>query len=652
MSESASDSADKPMSADSKREWNKMRAARKKMLRNGQKQLLSRLDAALPDESRRLVGKGQGKRSLGSEGRSLLNILEDTVDYLRRCQREEQNRARAMREVGGVARDTSVHELMRPGLLSSRSLVAFEVDLVTLRVRAVSSLVEELYTNSDFGSPLGRSLRETIHPEDAHVLQQMKIQAQSTSGGGGYKIPVRFCTGFSVTDPRSTLSCDVQVTPCTADKRFLLVGEVQDAKKPSSMKFCEDVMVSESPTLVRAEDGIEVELPDGKITGMRGRTKDWFRHAPFKMITGQYLTMLLHPLDQESFILYLAELNRPKDANSARALGVRIVCFHPVNFLPRSRDERALHTVQQMTILEILQCKLQAQRVYRKNGMLHASLVFLDVVEVKKDGGKEGKGVPSLEDLTGPADVWMGIYHYDSQSSNVTLSELQREILKWDDDKHEDKGKEISFFGRIRQKVLSASMELQAAVTETAASFMHFHFGLGSCLLKEGGGGGGEGGGGGAGEGAGACRVTDTFRAHYRLKLPAFLGGFETNWRHIMEIPIDGSAVSLSSVEETQSIRVPLRYVHGSGFIAFMCRKDGQGNHMVYHSRMVLFDSNGGGVTATGQIISPHTGLPSIYCMRAKRIGGVEPALTDPRSEKYVERCQSFGASNSMNNYS
>ncbi|EKX34275.1 hypothetical protein GUITHDRAFT_155802 [Guillardia theta CCMP2712] len=142
----------------------------------------------------------------------------------------------------------------------------------------------------------------------------------------------------------------------------------------------------------------------------------------------------------------------------------------------------------------------------------------------------------------------------------------------------------------------------------------------------------------------------DTFRAHYRLKLPAFLGGFETNWRCVLEIPIDGSAVSLNSVEKTQSIRIPVRYRHGTSFIAFMCRKDSQGNHMVYHSRIVLFDSNGGGVTATGQIISPHTGLPSIFCMRAKKIGAVDPSLTEPKSETFVERCQGWGASNSMTN--
>jgi len=148
-------------------------AQRKRSRRDEQNALLASLDSLLPKDARRAGFKSAGNRSAGVLGRSLFNILTDTIHHLR---------ARAQNE-GNLDGVTTRNETLlalglsyRDVLLSSKTLVAMEVDLQgdQLVVRTLGLGAQDWFANAPWEVCKGTLLRELVHADNWSSLQQLE----------------------------------------------------------------------------------------------------------------------------------------------------------------------------------------------------------------------------------------------------------------------------------------------------------------------------------------------------------------------------------------------------------------------------------------------------------------------------------------------
>ena len=150
---------------------------RRKKKRSVQKVLLKTLDNALPREIRAAAVKNcAGSRSLGLKGRSLHNILADTVVAVRHFVKDE---------AGQMAEQTipSLPPLLPPdsppvldmqtigeGLFKSRDMFVLEVSMPGWSVVRLGEGAKEFYKKSPFGDMHGQSLDNLIDWEDVGII--------------------------------------------------------------------------------------------------------------------------------------------------------------------------------------------------------------------------------------------------------------------------------------------------------------------------------------------------------------------------------------------------------------------------------------------------------------------------------------------------
>ena len=160
-------------------------------------ELVSRLDALLPPNSRRDCSKnGAGDRSLGTVGRSLLDVLEDAVDHMHQWHARraiESNvstphshisapnpsspccLAGSEMGVGAVLGQASYRE----GIQHSDMLAAIEVDVYNgWTVTAINSAARNMFKDLPFVHILGQSLQNAlVHADDMQTIQTLWDQA-------------------------------------------------------------------------------------------------------------------------------------------------------------------------------------------------------------------------------------------------------------------------------------------------------------------------------------------------------------------------------------------------------------------------------------------------------------------------------------------
>jgi hypothetical protein len=148
-------------------------AQRKRSRRDEQNELLASLDSLLPKGARRAGFKSAGNRSAGVLGRSLFNILTDTIHHLRvRAQNKGNLDGVTTRNETLVALGLSYRDV----LLSSKTLVAMEVDLQgdKLVVRTLGLGAQDWFANAPGEVCKGTLLRELVHADNWSSLQQLE----------------------------------------------------------------------------------------------------------------------------------------------------------------------------------------------------------------------------------------------------------------------------------------------------------------------------------------------------------------------------------------------------------------------------------------------------------------------------------------------
>jgi hypothetical protein len=147
------------------------------------KEFVKNLDALLPEAFRSIPVKNcAGRRSLGSEGRSLHDVLVDTIQCLK---------AMKPRDVAGDADEhTPAHSValgsevsgaaMRDALMSSHSLAVMELEMPSWTITSLNPGAKELLGDTPWASSEGQCLLNAlVHWEDVSTLQNMWLEAQS-----------------------------------------------------------------------------------------------------------------------------------------------------------------------------------------------------------------------------------------------------------------------------------------------------------------------------------------------------------------------------------------------------------------------------------------------------------------------------------------
>ena len=153
--------------------------------RRRHKEFVKNLDALLPEAYRSIPVKNcAGRRSLGSEGRSLHDVLVDTIQCLKAM--------RPRGEAGGADEHTPAHSealgrevsgaALRDGLMSSHSLAVMELEMPSWTITSLNPAAKELLGETPWASSEGQCLvNALVHWEDVSILQNMWLEAQSAS---------------------------------------------------------------------------------------------------------------------------------------------------------------------------------------------------------------------------------------------------------------------------------------------------------------------------------------------------------------------------------------------------------------------------------------------------------------------------------------
>ena len=165
----------------------------RKEKRHRQKQNVNTLDALLPEAFRRNPVKNcAGRRSMGTEGRSLHDVLVDTIQCLKSMKSHHESvhanccgptiaNEHTHAQTEASSREVSP-ETMRDGIMSSRSLAVMELEMPSWTVISLNPAAKDLFGDTPWGSCEGQCLANSIVPfEDMPILENMWLEAQSAS---------------------------------------------------------------------------------------------------------------------------------------------------------------------------------------------------------------------------------------------------------------------------------------------------------------------------------------------------------------------------------------------------------------------------------------------------------------------------------------
>ena len=156
---------------------------RRKGTRRKQKELVGIIDALLPEDVRAKASHNcAGERALGTEGRSLHDVLEDTVKCLRQIERTQGKGALARyhpsrRQPPPLAIDDLS---LQQGFFSAHDMAVFEVELPEWVIRATNPGAKLLFGETPWGGADGQCLLNgLVYGEDVSVVESMWQAIQS-----------------------------------------------------------------------------------------------------------------------------------------------------------------------------------------------------------------------------------------------------------------------------------------------------------------------------------------------------------------------------------------------------------------------------------------------------------------------------------------
>jgi hypothetical protein len=168
----------------------------RKEKRHRQKQNVNTLDALLPEAFRRNPVKNcAGRRSMGTEGRSLHDVLVDTIQCLKSMRAHDESvdancggpggptiaNEHSHAQTGASSRQVTP-ETMRDGIMSSRSLAVMELEMPSWTIISLNPAARDLFGDTPWGSCEGQCLANSIVPfEDMPILENMWLEAQRAS---------------------------------------------------------------------------------------------------------------------------------------------------------------------------------------------------------------------------------------------------------------------------------------------------------------------------------------------------------------------------------------------------------------------------------------------------------------------------------------
>jgi len=177
---------------------------RRKETRRKQKELVGKLDALLPEDVRAKASHNcAGDRALGTEGRSLHDVLEDTVKCLRQIEHAQGKGALALRyhptkrQPPPLAVDDAA---LQRGFFSAHGMAVFEVELPQWVVRATNPGAKLLFGESPWGGAEGQCLLNgLVYGEDVSVVEGMwqAIQGGARCSESDDKVRKKRKTGSS-----------------------------------------------------------------------------------------------------------------------------------------------------------------------------------------------------------------------------------------------------------------------------------------------------------------------------------------------------------------------------------------------------------------------------------------------------------------------
>ena len=167
---------------------------RKRRRRNEQKELVATLDGLLPESSRRCGFKGAGFRSPGVAGRSLFNVLSDTLEHVRSLSCAEWLSFSGPSPAAPLPVAAKLKTLKALGLryrdvmLSCRSTVALEVVLEPetgeLVLAALSAGAREWFKDAPWRVGEGTRVRDLVPADEggANTVAELRAGVMSSRG--------------------------------------------------------------------------------------------------------------------------------------------------------------------------------------------------------------------------------------------------------------------------------------------------------------------------------------------------------------------------------------------------------------------------------------------------------------------------------------
>ena len=166
-------------------------SAQRRNQRVRQNQLITQLDSILPAKGSKSAN-GAGKRSLGAAGRSLQNVLLDTIENVRSwhaCKAEDASEETMLylAEEAPLSAGVNVHSsIFRDSIQSSHALAALEISMPGWTVLSANPGARHFFSGLPFMDIAGQCLLNGfVHADDEGQLELLWARACAGSRGGG-----------------------------------------------------------------------------------------------------------------------------------------------------------------------------------------------------------------------------------------------------------------------------------------------------------------------------------------------------------------------------------------------------------------------------------------------------------------------------------
>ena len=196
--------------------------AARKDKRELQRRLIASLDHVLPPGAKRhTTVNGAGGRALGVSGRSLHNVLEDVLRFLRTLLKRKARQRPAASDVdattagGGLPSARAIpgvpggaqldDDAFRLSIMASHSLVAIEVSLPDWSITRVNPGASAFFGSMPPVELTGQCLLNSyVHYDDVSVLQQLCAAAITRTSDAGNPISIRLLRCLPIQDDVTT----------------------------------------------------------------------------------------------------------------------------------------------------------------------------------------------------------------------------------------------------------------------------------------------------------------------------------------------------------------------------------------------------------------------------------------------------------------